>query len=143
MSHKESEDVPLDLAAELGANPGASHQILTLYIPNKDRHDTEFGAQRKWVLEAATLLARIGGGVTIMPPTEGGWFDEPNDRIIWENPVVVCTYIRSQSFLENLGPLREFLHRMGRETDQGEVAVEFDGQFYRITSYDSAVGGQS
>jgi hypothetical protein len=77
-----------------------------------------------------------------MPPTEGGWFDEPNDRVIWENPVVVYTYIRSKPFLENLGALREFLHRMGRETDQGEIAVEFDGQFYRITDYDPAPGGQ-
>jgi hypothetical protein len=46
MSHEESADTALDLAAELGANSGASHQILTLYIPNKDRHDREFGTQR-------------------------------------------------------------------------------------------------
>jgi len=30
------------------------------------------------------------------------------------------------------------LHRLGRETQQGEVAVEFDGRFYRITSFDDA-----
>lgn len=28
------------------------------------------------------------------------------------------------------------------QTDQGEIAVEFDGQFYRITSYDPEPGGQ-
>ena len=26
---------------------------------------------------------------------------------------------------------------MGRETNQGEIAVEFDGQFYRMTQYDA------
>ncbi len=79
------------------------------------------------MLEAADLLARIGGGVTIMPPTEGGWFDEQSSIIIWERPVIVYTYIKPDEFEQHLAELREFLHRMGRETHQGEVAVEFDG----------------
>jgi hypothetical protein len=29
------------------------------------------------------------------------------------------------------------LHRMGRETDQGEVAFEFDDRSYRIRQFDS------
>ena len=73
-----------------------------------------------------------------MPPTEGGWFDEENDVIIWERPVVDYTYIKPDRFVERLQQLREFLHRMGRETDQGEIAAEFDGQFYRITQYDAS-----
>jgi len=32
--------------------------------------------------------------------------------------------------------LREFLHRFGRETNQGEVVFEFDGEFFRIREYD-------
>lgn len=125
-----------DLAEFLGAQPQPSSQILTLYIPDKDRFNQEFGTQRKWVLEAAQLLALIGGGVTIMPPTEGGWFNEETQTIIWEKPVLVYTYIKPEQFLKNLDKLRVFLHRMGRETKQGEIAVEFDGQFYRITQYD-------
>ena len=30
----------------------------------------------------------------------------------------------------------EILHRMGRETNQGEIAFEFDGRFYRIRDFD-------
>jgi hypothetical protein len=78
----------------------------------------------------------MGRGVTIMPPAEGAWYDEENDRIVWEHPVLGYTYIVPEPFLQRLGELREFLHRMGRETNQGEVVCEFDGQFYRITSYD-------
>jgi hypothetical protein len=37
-----------------------------------------------------------------------------------------------------LPELRSFLHRMGRETRQGEVAFEFDGRFYRIRGFDEA-----
>lgn len=87
------------------------------------------------------LLARIGGGVTIMPPAEGGWFDTENDRVIWERPVVVYTYVKPDLFLKRLADLRVFLHRLGREANQGEVAVEFDGAFYRITKFDPAKEG--
>ena len=130
------EELEHDLVDELGAEEGFSHQVLTLYIPDKDREGREIGTQRKWVLEAARLLTTIGGGVTIMPPVEGGWFDEENKRLVWERPVLVYTFIKSEKFLESLPRLREFLHRMGRETLQGEVAVEFDGEFYRISEFD-------
>ncbi len=42
----------------------------------------------------------------------------------------------SDDILEiNLNSLREFLHRFGRETNQGEVVFEFDGEFFRIQKY--------
>jgi hypothetical protein len=137
-SKRDEENSEIDLASILGAQQNVSDQVLTLYIPDRDRDNHEIGTQRKWVLEAADLLARIGGGVTIMPPTEGGWLDEENNVIIWEHPIMVYTYIKPDQFEEYLPELREFLHRMGRETNQGEIAVEFDGQFYRITKYDAA-----
>lgn len=139
----ERADIELDVGKELGASAAVSDQVLALYIPNKDREGRELGTQRKWVLEAADLLARIGGGVTIMPPAEGGWFDEQNDRIVWEKPVVVYSYIKPTHFLGNLRRLREFLHRLGRETNQGEVVVELDGVFYRITDYANQQGDNS
>ena len=63
-------ELGVDLAGVLGAAQAASVQVLTLYIPDKDRDGGEFGTQRNWVLEAAELLALLGGGVTIMPPGE-------------------------------------------------------------------------
>lgn len=135
-SMEKNDEIELDLAQSLGAQGGSSTQILTLYIPDKDRFNQEIGTQRKWVLEASNLLAHIGGGVTVMPPTEGGWYDEENQVIIWEKPVLVYTYVKPDLFLKNLKKLREFLHRMGRETKQGEIAFEFDSIFYRITQYD-------
>jgi len=133
----EQDETTLDLGSALGASEAASTQILTLYIPNKDRDGNEFGAQRKWVLEAARLLAELGGGVTVMPPCEGGWWNETSGQIVWEAPVIVYTYIKPEPFVRGMPRLRAFLHRLGRETLQGEVAVEFDGLFYRITSFDA------
>ncbi len=71
-----------------------------------------------------------------MPPCEGGWLRE-DDTIIWENPVLVYTYVKPENFEQLLPQLRDFLHRMGRETDQGEVAVEFENRFYRIHTFNS------
>ena len=76
----ESEE--LDLARALGADAPSSIQALTLYVPSKDRLDQDLPDQRKWVMEAAEILARIGGGVTILPPVEGGWI-AGEGQIIW------------------------------------------------------------
>jgi hypothetical protein len=130
----------IDLVAALGASIELSPQVLRLYIPDKDRHSNEFGCQRKWVLEASSLLAKIGGGVTMLPPSEGGWYDRENDSIVWESPILVYTYVKPDLFEKHLPELRRFLHRLGRETNQGEVALEFDGDFYRINEYDAPEG---
>ena len=132
---EENNEMNLDLAGELGASEQTSTQVLSLYIPNKDCYGNEFGTQRKWILEAARILAEIGGGVTIMPAVEGGWINSEGD-IIWENPIVVYSYVKPDEFVKSLPKLRKFLHKLGRETKQGEIAVEFDGFFYRITEFD-------
>jgi hypothetical protein len=126
----------VDLAAALGSDGGVSAQCFTVYVPNKDRQGQEIGNQRKWVLEAIRLLSEANGGATAMPPVEGGWLNDQGE-IIWENPVLVYSFIRPEPFLQSLPRLREFLHRMGRETNQGEVAFEFDGRFYRIRNFDA------
>lgn len=120
----------------VGATSGISVQCLTLYIPNRDRDGEEIGDQRRWVVAAANLLAKIGGGVTIMPPVEGGWLND-DGVIIWENPVLVYTFIKPDAFLAAIPELRAFLHTLGREAKQGEVAFEFDAKFYRIRDFDA------
>jgi hypothetical protein len=132
----------VDLAKALASDAGVSAQCFSIYIPNKDRKGQEIGNQRKWVLEAIRLLTEINGGATAMPPVEGAWLNDSR-QIIWENPVVVYSYIRTDEFLANLPRMREFLHRMGRETDQGEVAFEFGPRFYRIRQFDAGQGGGS
>lgn len=127
----------MDLSEEIGAGAGVSVQCLTLYIPDRDSDEAPLPDQRRWVLEAAELLARIGGGVTIMPPIEGGWVGDSGE-IVWEHPVLVYTFIRPAQFRKLLPQLREFLHRLGRDTKQGEVAFEFDGHFYRIRQFDAS-----
>lgn len=131
-------EADIDLAAALGAGD-VSPQCFAIYVPNKDRTGNEIGNQRQWVLEAIRLLSEINGGATAMPPVEGGWLNDDGE-IIWDNPVIVYSFIRPDRFIGTLPRIREYLHRLGRETDQGEVAFEFDSRFYRIRTFDLQQG---
>lgn len=44
-----------------------------------------------------------------------------------ERTVIVYTYIKPERFLAQVGALREFLHRFGRETNQEVVVAELSG----------------
>ena len=129
--------LPVNLAEALGAEPSYSIQCFTVYIPNKDKADQEFGTQRRWVLEAIELLSSINGGATAIP-VEGGWKNDEG-KLILEDPVVVYSYIADAVlFASQLPRVREFLHRLGRETNQGEIAFEMNTEFYRIRQFDPA-----
>ncbi|MBX9583052.1 MAG: hypothetical protein K2X87_22325 [Gemmataceae bacterium] len=142
----ESLNGEFDLGAALGAEKDFAVQCFTVYVPNQDRDGVEIGTQRKWVLEAIRLLTELNGGATAMPPAEGAW-RSGEGRVVWEHPVVVYSYIDPEPFHAALSRVREFLHRMGRETNQGEVAFEFCDKFYLIRKYDppasSSAGGQA
>jgi hypothetical protein len=118
----------IDLGAALGAQGESSTQRLVLYIPNKDKDGHELQDHDRWVKEARELLSRIGGGSTTFPPADGTWVDEKGG-ILWEQTRMVFCFIFPDQFSARLSELREFLHRFGRETNQGEVVVELDGEF--------------
>lgn len=127
------------LAEALGAEAGVGVECFSVYIPNKDKNDQEIGIQRRWVLDAIRLLSEINGGATAFP-VEGGWLNDEG-KIILEDPVIVYSFITDPDrFLAHLPRIRSFLHTMGRETNQGEVAFEFNDQFYRIRQFDSGEG---
>ena len=135
----------IDLAKILGTLRESSMQQLVLYIPNKDKNGKEIKHLQDWIREAQKILTIIGEGATTMPPAGGTWLREKSVTIIdqlkdkdllSEKTTLIYTYICADRFEKNLRLLREFLHRFGRETNQGEVVFEFDGKFYRIQRYD-------
>jgi hypothetical protein len=129
----------IDLGAALGAEGAHSTQRLTLYIPNKDRLGNALADHDRWVVQARELLSDLGGGATAFPPADGTWLDD-NGKLLWEQTRIVYCYIFPEQFRARIGALRDFLHRFGNDTNQGEVVVEFDGQFFRIRKYDSQTG---
>jgi hypothetical protein len=131
------DDVEIILSRILGAVEAPSIQQLTLYIPNKDKNGKQIKNLNRWIKEAQKILTYIGNGATSLPPADGAWLNPDNSEIIWGKTRIIYTYIEPDKFEENFRSLREFLHRFGRETNQGEVVLEFDGRFYRIQKYDS------
>ena len=130
----------LDLGKLLGAIESPSAQRLTLYIPNKDCRGNPVNNHDKWTIEAQELLTDIGRGATSFPPVDGTWL-KPDGSRLWETTRIVYTYIDADKLITNLQRLRSFLHRFGKETEQGEVVFEFDDMFWRITQYDTIGSG--
>jgi len=130
-----------DLATFMGAAEAASPQVLTVFIPDRDRHENAFDAA-PWIREAADLLARIGGGATTMPAADGNWLGD-DGAMIHEKTVQIFSYIDPDRWERHLEQLRSFLHRFGIEANQGEVAFEFDGRMFKIGAFnpDWARGG--
>ncbi len=124
------------LAKIFGAAEEPAIQQLTLYIPDKDRHGKQVKNLKRWIKEAQNVISPIGGGSSALPPADGTWVNPENNEIIREKTTILYAYINPDKFEERMGSLREFLHRFGRETNQGEVVFEFDGRFYRIRKYD-------
>jgi hypothetical protein len=125
----------LDLGKELGATQEPSAQRLTLYIPNKDRDGRPVDDHEKWTKEAQELLTEIGDGATAFPPVDGTW-RKPDGTDLWEQTKLIYTFIDPDKLVANISRLRAFLHRFGRETNQGKVVFEFDGLLWGIDRYD-------
>lgn len=133
----------LNIKTELGAEEGTSTQRLTLYLPNRDKSDPpqEVPNFDNWLNEARQLLSQIGGGSTAFPPCDGTWVNEQSGTLIWEQTRIVFCYVYPDRFVANVKSLREFLHRFGREANQGEMVVEWDNRFFRIRHFDPPAGG--
>jgi hypothetical protein len=129
----------IDLGKELGATEDPSGQRLTLYIPNKAQDGEVIQDHLTWCKEAQELLTAIGDGATAFPPVDGTW-RKPDGTDLWEQTKIIYTYIDPDKLATNVTRLREFLHRFGRETNQGKVVFEFDGNFWQIDRYDPPAG---
>jgi hypothetical protein len=109
-------------------------QRFAVYIPNKDRNGVP-ADQAKWIDAALRLLSEMSGGATAMPPVTGAWRNPQTGELIIEEPVVVYSYVKPQQFAERLGELAAFVRQMGRETNQGAIALEFDGTFFTVEQF--------
>ena len=109
-------------------------QRFAIYIPNKDRDGAPVD-QTKWIDAALQLLTDVAGGATAMPPVTGAWRNPETGQVVIEEPVVVYSYVRPAPFVARLPDLAAFVRRMGRETNQGAVALEFDGNFFTVEDF--------
>ena len=122
----------------LGAtHPVGASQVL-LFIPDRSREGAPI-EQQYWVDEALNVMGKIFRGATAFPPGRGVWRDdEAGGELLKEQTVMVVSYVdRKLLTAPTLRSLREFLHRFGREAQQGEVGIVIDSKYYGISRYDN------
>lgn len=129
------------LGAQLGSAEVVYTEKVTLFIAHKDRDGKELPDVPSWVREAERVLSHVGGGATSLE-VRGAWLGDRDDPL-HEDTTLVYSYAPPAAILEGVPRLRAFLHRYGREGNQGEVALlleNADGQwFYRIRApYEAA-----
>ena len=128
----------VNIADAFGASEGRD-QRFAIYVPNQDK-DGNAVAQDTWVNQALTLLSDICGGATAMPPIRGAWLNAASGNLILEEPVLVYTYIDPDEFERRLAEVVQLVQEIGKQTRQGQMAIEFNQTFYLIDIIDD-VGG--
>ena len=121
----------------LGAGPPAGTIQVTVFIPSVDREQQPI-AQEAWAEECLTVLGRIFRGATAFPPGRGVWRDDAQGgRLVFDDTVLITSYVDPDALSdEALAEVRHFLHRLGRQGNQGEVGVVIGGSYYGITEFD-------
>jgi hypothetical protein len=120
----------IDIAEVFGSSESRT-QRFSVYIPNKDRNG-ESVPQEQWIDEALKLLSRICGGATEMPPVRGAWLNPETQNLVIEEPVLVYSFIDPEPFYKHINEIVDFVRRVGTETNQGQMAIEFDGVLHLI-----------
>lgn len=128
-----------DFREQLGAGPPAGTLQVTLFVPSVDR-DGHPIPQEEWREEVLRVFGRLFRGATAFPLGRGVWRDDSRGgELVFDDTVLVTSYV-DPNILDSatMRELRRFLHRLGRDTHQGEVGIVIGGHYYGITEYDNA-----
>ena len=128
-----------DIHETLGARLPAGTLQITVFIPSVDQAHRPI-AQEIWAEECLRTLGTLFRGATAFPPGRGVWRDDSKEgHLVFDDTILVTSYADPEAVTdEALSRLRQFLHRLGREADQGEVGVVIGGRYYGITEFDSS-----
>lgn len=114
-----------------------------MFVPSVDRYGEPID-QAYWTEQALSTFGRLFRGATAFPPGRGVWRDdERGGALVYDETQMVVSYVADGTFddEEVLKRLKEFLCRMGREANQGEIGIVIDGTYLGIVDYDE--GGTS
>jgi hypothetical protein len=133
MSRKRAEGA----ARALGASQPLGTAHLMIFVPSADRNGKKLRGS-SWTKPTLRTLGRLFRGATAYPKGLGVWRDDAAEgKLIFDDTTIVFSYIAPEDLTPDaLGELREFLHRLGRDTNQGEVGLVLDGHYIGIAKFD-------
>lgn len=125
--------------AWLGVSQPAGTLLIVLFIPSQDRDGKDIDHDF-WVTGALETLGTLFRGATAYPRARGVWRDdERGGTLRYEQPTIITCYADPRAMTrEAQSRLRAFLHRMGREANQGEIGIVIGDKYYGITEFDPA-----
>lgn len=123
-------------AKALGANQPLGTAHLMIFVPSVDREGRKLRG-RPWTRPTLEVLGKLFRGATAYPRGLGVWRDDKGGKLVFDDTTIVFSYVAPGDLTrEALAELRAFLHRMGREANQGEIGLVLDGHYIGITKYD-------
>lgn len=133
----ERKGAPGEIGARLGANQPVGTLLFVLFVPSADRYGEEI-AHDYWVEEALATFGKLFRGATAYPRARGVWRDDDREgELVFEQPTIVTCYANPADVDDAaLAELRGFLHRLGRETNQGEVGIVVRDEYHGISEFD-------
>lgn len=122
---------------ELGSSLPKGTLQVTVFIPSVDRVGDSID-QKYWREATLELLGTLFRGATAFPPGRGVWRDDARGgELVYDDTVLVTSYADPAALNQKaLMAIRKFLHRLGREANQGEVGIVIGGNYYGVQDYD-------
>lgn len=102
--------------------------------------------QKRWEDEALTVFGTLFRGATAFPPGRGVWRDDDRGGVlVFDETVLVTSYVEPGLLDQDpiVDDLRSFLHKLGREANQGEVGIVIADEYLGITSFDNDTGNEA
>lgn len=126
-----------EIGARLGANLPVGTLLFVFFVPSTDRFGEEIDHDR-WVKEALAIFGGLFRGATAYPRARGVWRDdERGGELVFEQTTIVTSYANPADVTARaLAEPRAFLHRLGRETNQGEVGIVIGDEYHGISEFD-------
>lgn len=123
-------------AQALGASQPLGTVHLMIFVPSADRTGRRIKAS--WTKPTLQTLGSLFRGATAYPRGLGVWRDDrAGGKLVFDDTTIVFSYVAPMDLTAAaLRELRIFLHRMGRETNQGEIGLVLDGHYIGITKFD-------
>jgi hypothetical protein len=85
------------------------------------------------------MFGRIFGGATAYPKARGIWRDDERaGALVRDEPVLIHCYTTPEDLQDatHLAELGSFCHRLGRQTNQGEVGLVVGDEYFAIRQFE-------